>query len=184
MRATVVPGLVLALTACGSGGTPAAAPTTPATTSPAASSPTPLVTGLPTPAPRPSATALPTDLADGKTYARLTTFDRTKHTVTVDVVQFLTGKAAEDAAEEDGEEAFDYYVRNQNPRLRTLTYRSGLPIVVNTLTAAKTGSSTKDTTITEAELAAYFTKGEAQQRLYFFTLTGGAVTALHEQYLP
>ena len=102
----------------------------------------------------------------------------------VDVVQFLTGEAAEKAAQEDGEEAFDYYVRNQNAKLRTLSFTATVKITVNTLTASESGSSSKDTVITLAKLQSFFAKGQAQKRLFYVTLTGGAVTAITEQYLP
>ncbi len=148
----------------------------------------------PSPSPTPSSrtstfvsvvTAPPrTDLADGTTYAYLKSLDATRSTVTVDVVQFLTGAAAEKAARDDGKEAFDYYVRNQNTKLRTLGYAPSVKVVVNTLTASETGSSTKDTTITLARLQAFLAKGEAQKRLFYVVLKNGIVTTIHEQYLP
>ena len=132
----------------------------------------------------PKPTALATDLKDGRHYAYLKSMDTAKLTLTLDVVQFLTGEEAEKAAQEDGEEAYDYYVRNQNTRLRTLTVAPNAAVVVNTLTAEETGSSTKDTAITLGKLKEYFTSGEAQQRLFYVTLAGGRVVKINEQYLP
>jgi hypothetical protein len=196
-RAVPVVGAVLAalltngvLAGCSSGNDTGAAPetTAPATTAPSSSGAATPSTSAGTPAATPSATptASPlTDLADGRNYGLLTTFDPSGHTLVVDIVQFLTGAAAEKAAKEDGQEADnDYYVRNQNKRLRTLRFGADVTIVVNTLTAERTGDATKDTRITKPELKSYFDKGEAQQRLFYLTLTGGVVTEIHEQYLP
>ena len=177
----VLPVLVLALAACSTDADPGAAGESPSGTPSATATATPPVT---TPTPKPEATPLPTDLANGRHYAYLKAFDRTKLTLTVDVAQFLTGEAAEKAAREDGEEAFDYYIRNQNTKLRTLPVTATAKVVVNTLTASESGSSSKDVTITHAKLASFFTQGKAQQRLFWFTLKGGAVVEIREQYLP
>jgi hypothetical protein len=184
MKALVLP-VCLALAACTSSD-----PKTTASDSPSPSS-TPGVTVTATPpatttppTPTPSATALTTDLRDGgRIYFRLTALDTGKHTVTIDVVQFLTGEAARQAAEEDGEEAYDYYVENANPRLRTLTLSATATVVVNTLTAEETGSSTKDTAITQAKLKGYVANGRAKHALFYLTLSKGVVVAIHEQYL-
>lgn len=132
----------------------------------------------------PSATALPTDLADGKHYAYLKALAPKLHVVNVDVAQFLTGEAAEQAAQEDGEEAFDYYIRNQNPKLRDLKIAENVHVVTNTLTASESGSSSKDVVITLAKLASFLQQGQAQQRLFWFRLKNGFVVEIHEQYLP
>ncbi len=163
----------------------AAAPPSP-TPSATTSSPTATPPGSqpPSATSTPSATPL-TDLADGRQYVYAKSIDPAKRTIVVDVVQFLTGQAAEDAAKEDGNEVDnDYYIRNQNPTLRTLTYPSTVPIVVNTLTAEETGSATKDTSITLAKFSAYFDTGDAQQLLYYLTLSHGVVVKINEQYVP
>jgi hypothetical protein len=190
-RVPAVPVLVaaLALTGCSSGNGTGAAPetTAPATTTPSSAPPTTAPTSAtPTATPSATPTASPlTDLADGKNYGLLKSLDRTGRTVVVDIVQFLTGDAAQKAAKEDGQEADnDYYVRNQNKRLRTLRYSPGVVVIVNTLTADRTGDATKDTRINLSELKSYFDKGEAQQRLFYLTLSGGLVREIHEQYLP
>ena len=41
-------------------------------------------------------------------------------TITFDLACFFTGDAAVAAAGADGEEAFDFYIRNQNPKLYTV----------------------------------------------------------------
>lgn len=175
--------VTFALGACAEGTRPSpqASGTPTPSASPSSLSPSPLPTAVPT---TPAASALPTDLADGKHYARITALDTKKLVLTVDVVQFLTGEEAEKAAQEDGEEAFDYYVRNQNPRLRDLTFAAGMRIVTNTITAEESGSSSKDVTITLAKLASYVKNGRAKQAVFWFDLEGGVVVRLQEQYLP
>src|SRR5688572_11617641 len=111
--------LVALLAACGED--QVAAPFTESPSpSVAATSSSPSPSSSPTRSAVPSASASRTDLKDGKHPGYLKSLDTTKLTLVVDVVQFLTGEAAEKAAKEDGKEAFDYYIRNQNPLLRTL----------------------------------------------------------------
>ena len=176
---------VLAAAGCAEQATTGAG-TAPETTPPASSPPATLVPATPPPTPSPVVTprALPTDLADGKHFAYLKAFSVDHQTLTVDVVQFLTGAAAEKAAQEDGQEAFDYYVRNQNERLRTLSVTKGLLIKVNTLTASESGSSSKDVTSPQSRLASFMASGKAQTRLFWFRLDHGMVVELREQYLP
>jgi len=177
--------LTLALAACGTSGKPSASPSPTVPTESPTPSPSEAESATATPSVVPSATALPTDLKDGKTYVYATSIDTAKYTIVVDVVQFLTGEEARKAAEADGKEADnDYYIRNQNTRLRTLSFVATMPIVVNTLTAEETGDSTKDTTITPTRFDAYFAEGEAQARIYWFVLADGVVTQIHEQYVP
>lgn len=162
MRTVAALLLTATLTACGAdSATPRAEPSD----SPTAS---------PTPSATPTPTVHATDLADGKHYARVTAFDSGGRTLTVDVVQFLTGPQYDN----------DYSIRNDNPRLRTLTIAADLKVVVNTLAFERNNSSTKDTVITHAELAAYLDEGEAQRRVFWFTVQDGVVTTLHEQFLP
>jgi hypothetical protein len=179
----LLPVLAVALAACARD----AKPSSQESPAPSATGTTPPVVTTP---PKPTAVAtkppivLKTDLADGKHYAYLKTFDTAKLQLTLDVVQFLTGEEAEKAAQEDGQEAFDYYVRNQNKKLRTLTVSAGAKVVVNTLTASETGSSSKDKEITLAKLKSYFDKGQAQQRVFYVTLSKGVIVKINEQYLP
>lgn len=169
MRIIVAPLLCAALTACATGG-----PDTNAT-----QSPSPTVTQSPTPTP---------GLADGTHHARLAAFDAQARTVVADRVDFFTGDAAVTAAVEDGHDPGDvnndYYVRNADRTTVTLPVTAGMEVVVNTLAFEATGSSTKDTAITHAQLGVYFARGEAQQRLFEVTVEGGVVVRLHEQYLP
>jgi hypothetical protein len=109
----------------------AAAPTTPVTTHPV-DPPKP-----PTPKPRdPIIDRIPTPrpvLADGRYNSYIRTVDSRRHRLTVDLVQVFQGQAAIDAAIADGmphdqAQVLYVWVRNQNPRLRTLAMASDLQI--------------------------------------------------------
>ena len=87
----------------------------------------------PAPAAGDTATGKPPALADGKHDAFIRKLDTSGGTVVVDVVQVFKDKAAVDAAIQDGKprDAAQYlpvYVRNQNPRLRTLPLASNFQV--------------------------------------------------------
>ena len=72
-----------------------------------------------------------TTLADGRYNAYVRKVDPDRDLIVVDLVQVFTGKAAVQAALEDGmdrsaAEVRDTYVRNQNDRLRTLEMAGGV----------------------------------------------------------
>ena len=74
-----------------------------------------------------------TTLADGRYDAYVRKVDPDRHLIVVDLVQVFTGKAAVQAALEDGmdrsaAEVRDTYVRNQNDRLRTLEMAGGVKL--------------------------------------------------------
>src|SRR6266545_2385168 len=95
---------------------PAATPTTvgPVVLTPAPGNPV----GHPAPKPSPV-------LADGTYPAFIRKIDADRRTMVIDVIQVFEGKAAAEAAIQDGLSPADpewmfLYIRNQNPRLRTL----------------------------------------------------------------
>ncbi len=108
---------------------PAATPTTvgpvvltPAPGKPVANTPRQDAPGTPVshPAPKPSPV-----LADGTYPAFIRKIDADRRTMVIDVIQVFEGKAAAEAAIQDGLSPADpewmfLYIRNQNPRLRTL----------------------------------------------------------------
>jgi hypothetical protein len=109
----------------------AAASTTPVTTHPV-DPPKP-----PTPKPRdPIIDRIPTPrpvLADGRYNSYIRTVDSRRNRLTVDLVQVFQGQPAIDAAIADGmphdqAQVLYVWVRNQNPRLRTLAMASDLQI--------------------------------------------------------
>jgi len=146
---------------------------------------TPATTAAPTPTTAATATTEPAVLADGRHPAYVKSVDPDRQTITFDLIQFFTGDAATKAAAEDGEESpppNDYYIRNVNPRLRTLPVRAGAPITVNVLAAQATGSATKDVSVTLAKLASYFPNNGTPP--FWITVEQGQVTELAQQYLP
>ena len=75
----------------------------------------------------------PPVLADGRYNSYIRTVDTRNQRLTVDLVQVFQGQAARDAAIADGmphdqAQVLYVWVRNQNPRLRTLAMASDLQI--------------------------------------------------------
>jgi hypothetical protein len=142
-------------------------------------------TAAPTTAAAAPATTEPAVLADGRHPVYIKTVDASGQTITFDLIQFFLGDAATKAAAEDGEESpppNDYYIRNVNPRLRTLPVRAGAPITVNVLAAQETGSSTKDVPVTLDKLAGYFPNSGTPP--FWITVSQGQVTRMAQQFLP
>ena len=117
----VVFAAAVAVTGCAARPTtaPPAAPVTPAAAPPVTPAPRP-----PTPTPPPP-TPTPPVLADGHYASYIRTVDRGHNRLVVDLVQVFHEQAAIDAAIADGmphdqAQVLYVYVRNHNPRLRTL----------------------------------------------------------------
>jgi hypothetical protein len=162
-----------ALGGCGGSEQPGEAAGTTATTAAPAST-----AGGPT-------TSEPVTLADGRHPVYLKTVDPDRQTITFDLIQFFTGDAATKAAAEDNEESpppNDYYIRNVNPRLRTLPVAADAPITVNVLAAQTTGSATKDVSVTLAKLASYFPNSGTPP--FWIVVEQGQVTRIAQQFLP
>jgi hypothetical protein len=122
-------------------------------------------------------------LEDGRHAVELKTVDAGQRTITFDLLQFFTGEAAAKAAAEDGEESpppNDYYIRNVNPRLRTLPVAAGAHITVSSL--ASSSNPTKDVSVTLDELAGYFPNRGADP--FWITVEQGQVTRIAQQFLP
>ena len=89
----------------------------PTTTSTSTTSSTVKVPRRPGPA-RPDNTG---DFVNGHQYVYITELDSSRRELTVDGALWFTGQEGDVARAEDGEtRSFDYYVRNENARLRTL----------------------------------------------------------------
>jgi hypothetical protein len=142
-------------------------------------------TAVPTTAAGAPTTSEPAVLDNGRHPVYLKTVDPGRQTITFDLIQFFTGDAAARAAAEDGQESpppNDYYIRNVNPRLRTLPVAAGAPITVNVLAAPSTGSSTKDVTVTLDKLATYFPNSGTAP--FWITVEQGQATRIAQQFLP
>lgn len=132
-----------------------------------------------------------TDLADGRHPTYLHGVDQAGRTLTVDVIQFLTGQAAIDAHDADhpdepGGPPNDYYIVNVNPRLRTLEVAAD--VTVSLVRLHEDGDADLGPG-TWAELTDYLAVDPPEDdRLswnpYWITLEDGIVVAIEEQYLP
>lgn len=143
----------------------------------------------------PAATTSPgsdLDLDDGKHPVYITAIDVGAHTMTFDVIQFLTGQDAVDAyqAANPGDPEGppnDYFILNENPKLRTAPVAATPTVMLVRL------SEDSDADLdpgTFEELPAYLAAsppgdgGALSAFPYWLTVTGGTVTAIEEQYLP
>ncbi|BEP15273.1 hypothetical protein acdb102_35840 [Acidothermaceae bacterium B102] len=127
-------------------------------------------------------------LADGRYPALLKHIDGPRRTVTVDVVQWFSGKAVAAAKKQDGvspsEAPFDFYVRNANPRLRTLAVAGDAPITVNVL-ASSAGDSPNSSTDVPRQWQTFARYDKyLGYTLVWITMRHNIVQKLSEQYLP
>lgn len=163
----------------------------------------PLPTGAPTATPTatPTMTGSPAtgspsepDLEDGRHFGYILEIDieTEPNSVLFDLAEFLTGEEANEAAVEDGVIAEgesvpnDYYIRNRNPMLRTLSLASEVSItVVN-------WESCCDSIPGELQaFAGAFSAKDPPQGIYrgtyspyWLTVRGGRIVTIEEQYLP
>ncbi len=109
--------------------------------------------------------------------------DVAARTVTFDLVQWFEGAAAAKAAAEDGEESpppNDYYIRNVNPRLRTLPVATGARLTLTRLTLGQGGGNAAGGV--PVDLATVAANG--RDHLFWATVQGGRIQRLEEQYIP
>jgi hypothetical protein len=93
----------------------------------------PAVTATPTPKPAPPE---PVVLVDGRHPVIIESIDPTQRTITFDLIQMYWGDEATREAAKDHQESpppNDYYIRNVNPKLRTLPVRADTLITINTI---------------------------------------------------
>ncbi len=112
------------------------------------------------------------------------------YTVVADYAQFLTGAEAAASAAAHGDESpppNDYYIANDNKKLRTLPVKSGIKV---TLTALDDGTSDPEGyKVSLEKWAGYYAAptadtGSITNGPYWLTITDGVVTAIAEQYTP
>ena len=156
---------------------------TPSAPTPAVTSPSP--TGQPSPSPSPA-------LEDGRHFGFIESVDirSLPGTMVFDLALFLTGDEANQAAAEHGDETpvpNDYYIVNDNPRLRTLIVSSDIRILLldwrhccDRLFPADPDRF-QDSFFQNTYPAGNY-KGKFST--YWVTVNGGVVTAIEEQYLP
>lgn len=190
---------VVLLAACGGNDTTSGGPTGPtgasgptAITGATADSPTgaTAATGPTGAAPDPS---LAPELEDGEHFGYVQVVDPDAGTLILDLAYFLTGDEANREAEERGLETpvpNDYFIVNDNPRLRTLTLAPDLEL------ALLDWERCCDTFI-EGDLTAFAEAIDAGEPItvdghlyygglspYWLTVEGGVVTRIEEQFLP
>jgi hypothetical protein len=145
--------------------------------------PLPVADGLapaPAPAPKPPVVRAPV-LADGQYDAYITRVDSRQRRLVVDLVQVFHDQAAVDAAVADGKSPADAeylttWIRNQNPRLRTLPLAGDAHLNLRGGCAAPAGHQLD-------LLAADAREMSGSVRTFYFTLTvaGGAVQRVQEK---
>ncbi len=107
--------------------------------------------------------------------------------VVLDYAQMLSGEEAARAAEEAGDESpppNDYYIVNENPRLRTFTIPADADV---TLTTTHDGLTGDPYTITADEWATMFIDDDPpaiRDVPYWATVRGDTILEIEEQYLP
>jgi hypothetical protein len=157
-------------------------------------SPTPTGTSGPaTPTPDAPTTPLPAesiaagvlDLADGRHPGYVTELNIAERKTTIDVIQILSGQEAIDAFKRDNPDVNDlpndYYIVNANKRLRTGTITPEATVKLVKL-AQDSNADLNDATLEEMD--AYLKTVDRLAVPFWFTVAGGRITAIEEQYLP
>jgi hypothetical protein len=176
----VVFAAAVAVTGCAAHSTAVNPPVTPVVDAPAPPAPSPAPKPIPVPVPAPKAPVL----ADGRYDAYISRVEVPHEGGTsrlvVDLVQVFDGQAARDAAIADGvtrdkAQYLGVYVRNQNPRLRTLPLAGDVRLDLR-------GGCDAPVSHQLAALAADARARSDADHTYYFTLTvaGGAVHRVQE----
>ena len=134
------------------------------------------------------------DLADGRYPVQVKAVDPTSgsESITVDVIQFYTGDAANQASAEDGGEVpvpNDVYTRNESKKLRTLTVVPGTPATVGYWQKDTMANPPKGKKVSFSQFAQAINGNASWQQMnqgsiYWITLDGGEVTKIAYQYMP
>jgi hypothetical protein len=171
-RALATALLLASIAVAGCGGRQSDQPTTPQSQQPAATTPA-------TSTPGGTTNSEPAVLADGRHPVHLKTVDPAGRTVTFDLIQFYQGDQATVEAAKDHQESpppNDYYVRNVNPKLRTLPVRADA-----TITANQIAGSNQDVPVTLAKLA---TLTRERRPVFWITVRHDQVMKVSEQWVP
>jgi hypothetical protein len=114
-------------------------------------------------------------------------------TLAFDEAQFLTGDAAQTAAEEDGVVApgeavpNDYYIRNPDKTTRTLRIANDAKITAKRCPLCRNGQPGQLAPFLASLMKrrqTYADPYRGEYSLYWLTVTDGEVTAIDEQYVP
>ena len=121
----------------------------------------------------------PVVLADGRHPVLLKSIDSGQGTVTFDLIQVYRDEEATREAAKDHQESpppNDSYMRNVNPRLRTLPVRTDATITANQL-----AGSNENTPVSQARLA---TLTRAGSGVFWITVRHDQMVQIGEQWLP
>jgi hypothetical protein len=143
------------------------------------------------PAPGGTTNSPPVVLVDGRHTVYLKTVDPNHRTIRFDLLQFYGGddalrEAAKDHPEASPEQVRQwvpngYYIRNVNPRLRTLPVPSNAPITVITLAWGNGHNSSEEhIPVTLTKLATYMPTGAP----FSITVRHGQVVKIDEIFVP
>ena len=152
---------------------------------------TPSTTETPSEEPSPSLSASPTKspvIADGRHFVYVTEAappEGGPSTVTFDLAYFYRGERAEAEAAERGDEVVnDYYIVNDNPRLRTLPLADS--VVVRYIPVDRC-CDLQDGNIDawlESVLETNPTDYPGKDAAWWFRVEGGQITRIEQQFLP
>lgn len=123
--------------------------------------------------------AVPDELPDGRWFGYITSVTPAMDGTTAefDLAELLTGAAAAEAAEAAGEEPLDFYLKNDNPKLRTVTIAPDAE--VRDIDPADC-CEPKDVTVADFAAA----RADGERTPVAITVEDGTVTALEEIYFP
>jgi hypothetical protein len=181
----VVFAAAVAVTGCAAHSTAVNPPVTPVVDAPTRPAPSPVPKPIPVPVPAPKPIPVPAPkapvLADGHYDAYIQQVNTRGDYLVVDLVQVFQGQAAIDAAIADGlprdqAQVLYVWVRNQNPRLRTLAIASDLRLDL------LPGDCVESRNHQFAKLIKDSRALSNSRPAYYFTLTvaGGAVHRIQE----
>ncbi len=132
----------------------------------------------------------------GRQFGFIRSTNAKARTITFDQAEWLTGRAAQKAAEQDGVIApgepvpNDYYIRNRDKRTQVLrvapntTVRAAAPVTgVNVMPPKMCGYSTSCGSSYPMRLATFFAARPTNIRVWV-TFRGGLVVSMLEQYVP
>ena len=136
----------------------------------------------------------PAELEDGRHFGFIETVDAPGGSITFDLAYFFTGDEANEVAAERGDETpdpNDYYVVNDNPRLRDLALAPDVTISVFDWNRCCDEQVVVDITTFADVMAQPDGSVEMDGQLYYgvlspywVTVEDGVVTEIEEQYLP
>jgi hypothetical protein len=158
------------------------------------------ISSLPTPSVSPTASPSPTPEPESDNSNKQIGYIKTvkqagdHYELTIDYIQFLSGEPARQAAKADNqcedetcEIPNDYYIRNQNTKLRTFSINNRASVIMETFSQADNNYNF-DQKISLDTFASIFKTGSKSQQMespYWIDLdTNNQVIAIKEQYLP